>query len=425
LVLCAGAGFSSSAAAQTPKPPPVVINEEDLQRVAPAPCQAFPWLAPVGPKPDVKTAKTDSAGLPDMTGDILIRATGHFSREVPKDGQYAGMEVLTLSKDVEIEQLEPKSVLRGQTIKVIRGRRKETIGQESRVLDVEILEAQGGVEVVMPERKGRGDSLRYEVYFRPAGEEARGPGRVVKNEYVLLGDAEKGRKATLWQGEDVIQAMEFRTDGIQESFRVRGLPVAELKAPGDAGGARPKPAGAGAGSPLGSLPGLGLAGGGKIRLQADGEIFYEGPGGRVHITRKVVIQQDAADGTAAMIMTADEAWLSFLPPQPGGTEERTGVFSGSVKALECSGGLEIKTPAQTVLCDRGVLDLQRKTFLMQMTDAKDSVRVYMRESTEGGKVLVVPHFLKVAIESGEMEAGGPRHIESYTGQPPSNRTGRK
>ena len=100
------------------------------------------------------------------------------------------------------------------------------------------------------------------------------------------------------------------------------------------------------------------------------------------------------------------------------------MFAGSLKSLDCGGRVEIKTAAQTILCDRGVLDMFRKTFVMEMRNPKDDVRVYMNEGLAGGggpMLLLAPKSLTVNMTTGEFKAGGPQHMESFTGPIPSNR----
>jgi len=410
------------AAGQAPAKEPVTVKEEELARVRRVPSDTFQWRLP-GPqqKPEQKaapkTVKTDPDAAPDMTaGDVLMRAAGDLLRLVPNEGskldddiqaltryvKVLGKEILMLRKGVEIEQLQTQSVLRGEKIVVVRNLKN---GQ------TELLEATGKVELVTPERKGLGEHLVYLTEFSEDGQQ------VLRDEYTLEGDRAGGKKATLWQGGDVIEAMEFFSDRRRDTFRVRGGPVAVVTMP-----ATDKPPAGKPEAQPGILPGFGTMTSGKIKLRADGEMFYEGPGGHVRITRNVVIQQDAAGGGAAMIMSADEALLTLLLPPPGQPQEQASVFTGSLKTLECKGRVEIKTPTQTVLCDRGVLDMQRRAFLMEMKNPKDDVKVYTRESAAGGKVMLSPRSLKVFLDTNELQAGGPQRMEAFSGPVPTNRT---
>jgi len=315
------------------------------------------------------------------------------------------LEVLTLTQDVEIEQAQSQMVLRGQKITVVRDLKTGL---------TELLEATGKVELATPERKGKGERLVYRTQYSPEGQ-------VLRDEYTIRGNAATGTKATLWEGDDVIEAMDVFSNRRLDTFRVRGQPVANVKMPGASAtatqNAKPKPQTASGGL----LPNFGSMTSGKVRMSTDGEMFYEGSIGHVRITRNVVIQQDAPDGGVAMIMNSDEALLTLIPPTPGQADAQSGVFSGSLKTLDCLGRLEIKTPTQTVLCDRGVLDMQNKTFLMEMKNPKDEVQVYMREDQEGGKVLLVPRSLKYFLDTEELQAGGAQHMKHFAGTPPTNR----
>jgi hypothetical protein len=400
----------------------IVVKEEDLERRDLPQSDLFRWPKSVAKQP-VQGPKPDNDAVPDMmAGEVLIRSVGVFTRVAPqanyeqefkdspellaelralaKETVIVDKEILTLTKDVEIDQLQPQATLRGQKITVVR---------DLKTGRTELLQAIGSVELSTPERKGKGDRLVYRTEFTPQGQ-------ILKDEYTL-----KGNRATLWSGDDdVIEAAEFFSDRRLDTFRVRGAPVAIVKMPG-----APKPAAAAVTpepGPSGILGGFANMSSGKIRMRCDGEMFYEGPGGQVRITRNVVIQQDALGGGAAVIMTADDAALTLLPPPPGQAADQGSVFSGSLKTLECNGRVEIKMPGQVMLCDRGVLDMQRKTFLMDMKNSKADVLIFMREDANGGKKMVIPRSFKISLETGETQAGGPQRMERYTGEPPSNRT---
>ena len=161
-----------------------------------------------------------------------------------------------------------------------------------------------------------------------------------------------------------------------------------------------------------------MGGAGKIRMKADGEMFYEGATGRVHITRNVVLQQDGVPPDPGMMMSADEAWLTLGLPPPGQPSSNASVFSGSLKSLECLGRVEIRTGSQTVLCDRGLLDMQKKIFLMEMKSAKDNVLVFLKDKA---MKLIAPKNLTVNMETSEFHSAGALKMEGFVGTPPSNR----
>jgi len=389
LLLVALAARVHAGQAQTP----VKVTEAELQRIERAPSAKFPWKT-AAPAP-TKKAGGDEAVMDLNSSDIIIKALGDFSRE-----EKQGKEVLTLTQDVEIEQIPTQSVLRGQKIRVIRDVKS---GQ------TELLEASGGVEVVTAERRGRGELLTYETRFGPEGQ-------VTKDMYTIEGDPRKGTRAVLWQGEDVIEAERFVNDRRLDTFRVIGGPVAILTIPGTPEAAPPAEV-VGGQKGGGLLPTVSLSAGGKIRMKADGEMFYEGASGRVRITRNVVMQQDAPTGGPAMQLASDETTISLLLPPPGQPASAS-VFSGTLKALECNGRVEMKTATSTILCDRVTIDVQKKVLHMEMKNAKDEVRVYMRDKN---MVMIAPKRLTVNLDTRETEAAGPQRIESFTGTPPSNR----
>ena len=340
--------------------------------------------------------------MPDMSsGDIIVKSMGTFSRE-----EKAGQEIITLTKEVEIEQIEAKSVLRGETVYVIRDLKT---GELSR------LEAKGAVEMVTTERKGRGESMISEVKYGPNHE-------VLKDRYFIEGDRSRGIKAILWHGEDITEADKFEIDNRLDTFHLMGNPATVVKMPEEAPPAAvpgapavpaPKPAAPAGGG--GMMPDMSFSGG-KIRMQAEGEMFYEGASGRLKMSRNVMIQRGAN-----LIINADEAYLTMLLPPPGQEDPNGGVFAGTPIMLECKGRVELKTPTHTVLSDRTTLDFVKKLAIMEMKVPKDLVKVYMKETPTEGKVMSAAKRLVINTETGEFQAAGSSHMETYTGIPPSNR----
>jgi len=89
-----------------------------------------------------------------------------------------------------------------------------------------------------------------------------------------------------------------------------------------------------------------------------------------------------------------------------------------LKSMECLGRVEIRTATQAVLCDRAILDMQKKNFIMEMKGPKDDVRVYLMEKK---MALIAPKSLTVNMETSEFQSAGALRMESFTGTAPSNR----
>jgi lipopolysaccharide export system protein LptA len=342
----------------------------------------FPWEAAAAkPATPVKPGSGDSMdvhavpGRPDegmidvSAGDVEIGASGPFSRKVPsKDDKDAsadvGKEVLTLQKDVQILQPGTGSVLRGQKIKVVRG--VETG-------DMERLEALGQVEIVMGERKAKGESLTYETAFGPVVLTAAGPRKeVLRNVVTVEGDPHARKPATLWSGGDAIQAMKFVMDLRRDTFRALGGAFVEVRLPADA-------AQAPAAAPKNSLfPGLSLAGGNKVFLSCDGDLAYEGFSGRVNLRRNAKIRQEG------FLMVADEMAVQLEPPDAAAARAgpQSGVFAGALRALDCLGRVEILTPSQVVHCDQVRYDLRQQVLRLEMLKPADEVKVYFRDASQ-------------------------------------------
>jgi lipopolysaccharide export system protein LptA len=397
---------------------PVEIKEEDLQRAEFKYSDGFSWkknppatVQAATPKPkDTPSAGADAA-VPDMTsGELIIQAFGEFSREQKQVKNAAGVdedkEVLTLTKNVEIEQLQVKFGLRAQRLKIVRDVKS---GQ------TDLVEAQGNVEVTTPERSARGDALTYETRFGPHGE-------VLKDLYTIEGDHAKGTRATLYQGDtDKIQAEKFVSDRRLDTFRVLGNPVADLSMPtasAEKSGDTPKPAPSGGGM----LPSLNMGGGGKIHLECDGEIFYEGSLGRVRVTRNVVMKMDTPTGQTSMKLSADEVVLT-LSVQPGQSADNSSMFSGSLKSMDMSGRVEIKMPTNVLLFDKGHVDMIKNVLTMEMKEGKGDVRIFGKDAPgdDGGFVYLAPKSLTANMTSGEFSAGGPIRRELFSGEVPTNR----
>jgi len=383
-----------------PQPPPVV--EAELQRVIRVPAKILPWRInpPPSPPPPENgkdpTVPLDSGPLPDLSaGDLVIKAGGEFKREVTADVK----ETLTLNTDVEIESIASESVLRAQQVRVDRelktGRTME-------------LFATGGVQLVTPDRRARGETLKYEVKYYPQGQEQRAT-------YTIEGNRGRGVKATLWVGNDAIEAEKFISD--VDTFRAQGFPAAVFVLPAKPGDPVAAPVNENAG--VGLLPGLGFNAGSKVRIQADGELQFEIPLGRVRINRNVELFQEGAPGQPGIKISADEVVILLAPPEAG--EASTGVFTGTLKNLECTGRVEIKAHPRTILCDKCVIDMQRNRLSMEMKNPKEDVRIFIRESAAAGKVIFTPKSLVVNMNSGEIQAAGAQRMDAFIGVPPSNR----
>jgi len=370
----AGPLFAGQPAPPPPMDQPFPIQESELQRLPIKRMSMFPWeeaaAKPVTPVKPAEPSAPAGEGMVDVSaGDVEIGASGPFSRVVAKlpspGGKDEDKEVLTLQKDVQIFQPGTGSVLRGQKIKVVRG--VETG-------DMERLEAMGQVEIVMGERKVKGETLTYETRFGPAVQTAAGPRKeVLLNVVTVEGDPNTRKPATLWSGDDAIQAMKFVMDRRRDTFRALGGAFVEVRLPADAAQAPAAP-------PKNSLfPGLSLSSGNKVFLSCDGDLAYEGFSGRVNLRRNAKIQQEG------FLMLADEMVLQLEPAGaatgPQAAPQGGGVFSGTLRALDCQGRIEILTPSQVVHCDQVHYDLQQQILRLEMRKPADEVRVYFRDAS--------------------------------------------
>jgi hypothetical protein len=56
-----------------------------------------------------------------------------------------------------------------------------------------------------------------------------------------------------------------------------------------------------------------------------------------------------------------------------------------------------------------------------MKNPKEDVRIYIKETAGGGKVLIAPRRLTYNTENGVIEAAGPQRMETFTGAAPTIR----
>jgi hypothetical protein len=401
-------------------PPP---TDEDLQKMIRLPCRAFPWIAkpPVAPKAvepaKISEPKVDNGGMDLSSGDIIVKALGEFAFI---DGPQPGKQLLTLNKKVEIEQVATKSVMRAEKFRII-------IDQVSGNTD--LIEAAGDVQFVQPpDQKGRSEYLTKETKVGSHGEP-------LKDLTVLEGNRTTHTKATVWQGTNAIEAEKIINDGRMNTFRALGNPAAVVTPDQTNAAAGPAPTAAPAPGPLAApkpggtssvsmMPGIGLSSGGLVRMQCDGELFYEGASGRVNLTRNVLIQQgdpNDATGPAAINIASDEAHLVMDLGPMGQPDSEGKLFSGTPKQLVCIGRVEIKTSTHTILCDRGTFDLIRNSFVLEMKNPKDDVRIYVRESPTTGQVMLSQRSLSGNTASNDFKPAVSMRSDAWPAVLPTNR----
>jgi hypothetical protein len=376
---------AAQAPAPAPEEIPFPIQESELQRRDVERARTFPWAAaaPTTPQPGAARAATpqvDNAMIDVSGGDVEISATGPFSRvesvpirpgETPRKADPGRLkpgketkEILSLEGDVEIAQFGTGSVLRGRQVSVQRDLDSG---------DMDWLLASGNVEAVMKERSARGGKLEYETQFGPPvkitdqGGREREIGRpILVHRVSVEGDKAARQPATMWAGEDVIQAAKFVMDLRADTFRALEGPRVVVRVPGAAAGSEAKP---GAKNPM--FPGLSLKPGAKVALSCDGDLVYEGFSGRVLLSRSVAVRQED------LTLRADNLVLQLEHAEgPGGA----GVFAGTLRHLEGSGRIEIETATQLVLCDQLRYDLKDELLLLEMEKPDARVCIYFKDA---------------------------------------------
>jgi len=337
-----------------------------LQRLPVARWNEFPWANKAKPKPELAETKTpspeESASLIDVSeGDVIIGASGPFARlekeERGEKDKIVKKEIFSLKKDVEIRQLGTNSLLRGQDIELVR---------DAVSGNMEGLEARGTVEIVFGNRQAKGEYLNYETRFGPPFRTPVGIRQeIVRNIVVIEGDPKTRKPATLWSGDDAIQAQRFVLDMRRDTFRALGGALIEITMPAQPGAPKPQAAKKNA-----MFPGLSLTSGAKMFLSSDGDFLYEGFSCRITLKRNVQVKQEG------FLLVADDMTIN-LDLAPEG-QAQAGVFAGSLRALHCKGRIEIKTPSQVIHCDRLRYDLKGERLRLEMINPKSEVKTYFR-----------------------------------------------
>ncbi|MCZ7648585.1 MAG: hypothetical protein M5U26_25545 [Planctomycetota bacterium] len=401
LLACAAPCLSAGEASS-----PLDLTAGDLQRVPVPRSGIFPWKVPdpgQPAKPELTKPKTppQEAGLMDVSGgDVVMRACGPFSRvekvaEV-ENGKKRPKEQFILSNRVEIEQPSTGVVLRGDKIEVERD-----LGSG----DVELLQALGAVEIVLPGQWAKGESLSYESRFGEGG-------KLTRQLITVSGDLAKGKPATLGSGDNLLQAFKFVMDLRLDTYRALGGALAEVRLPskGDAPGAS-------AGG--GMVPQLSLASGGMITISCDGEMLFESYSGKLTLKRSVQIEQ------AALKMWTDELVLRVQSTEPNveGSPGPSTIFTGSLQSIECIGRVELLSGAHTVHCDRLLYDLEHARAILEMKEPKDDVKIYISSPATPGEcgMIKIKHLLKIDTKTSTFIDGSPKGMDIHKGAVPELR----
>ncbi|MEI6232270.1 MAG: hypothetical protein WCT04_04420 [Planctomycetota bacterium] len=470
------APVAKPATTGTSQPIPPVINDEDLRRVSVAPVTKFPWIGkpptnPPKPKPVPPPVDPNNPNAPPpadnpmaMSGDMVVKSLGPFTREERKSVptlEVADKEVMTLTQNVEIEVIETQSVLRGEHIVIVKDLKSG---------DTELIEAKGKVELVSPDRTGKGEMMRFEMQKSETGE-------ILKNGFTLIGDPTTGKKATLWLKKDpadptqvdVIEAIRFVRDERLDTFKATGAPNAIITSPDDSQnpadptapktgtpGVKPaapgtpgaKPASPKPGDPAtpkpkapakppasnapgstptaggassGGMGSLNMNGGGKVNMRCDAELSFDGATGKLKLTRNVIFIKEGLEPGEGAKIYADDALVTLDVPPPGAPPVPGNALGGEMKTLECFGRVEIKTGASTILCDTFKMDNTKQMAYFEMNNKSDTVLVYNQTTPLGGDVMIIPKTLNMNMDTREMEPGGPMKTRSFGGPPGSNR----
>lgn len=352
-----------------------------------------------------KTPKTPESPNPaghilDLgAGELAIEWYGEFARKLyappgPPDQAVREKEILSLDGDVSIKQEARGLLIQGKRLSV---ERDASSGR------LERMEGEGQVLVRLEDLQVKGEKLTAGLRYSPEG-------KLIEN--ILSVKAAPGQQAMLWQGGSAIAGPEFAIDALNNRFRAYRGVVARVALPAPPTPTKPEEAAGGAAL----MPGLSLAGGGKLNFQCDGDLLFDGTSGLLKISKNVHVYQDQ------MRIVADELYLRLDQPKPkeklapkdakaeGKKEENkddkkddkkdekkkaetTGMFSGTPRSIECLGRLEVVTDSQVVQCDHVYFDMIDDQAFLKMNDREHWVQIYIKETNGGTKLLWAKHRL--------------------------------
>lgn len=320
---------------------------------------------------------------------LTMTCFGPFTREVkqiivsPNEPPII-KNILTMERDVEIIHPAMGMEVRAQSVRTVL----------DKALQPELLDAKKDVKAKMQGMEIEGGHLTVDLAYKPDGTPS-------KREVHVQGEPGRGEPAYLWQEGTAITSGNVVLDGITNSlWAPEGAVV--CVAPAEDPNARP-PAPAPA---QGAMSGLNFSAGGRMKLQCEGELHYDGPSGVVKAVKNVFIKQEGmqvvTDTLFLSLETAppdDPAKKSATPsdpkkapaPKDAAAAGGSGMLSGGLKTLECQGHVEVVTDTQLIQCDHLFYNLPDGRAFLKTVAVEDYVRVYVNQSGNATSLLEVQH----------------------------------
>ena len=402
-------------------------------------------------------------------GDTYISWSGPLSRElrrIPVPHKHDILkEVLTLHKDVVIEQPDNGLKMYGELIR---------LHSDAVTKQPEYIYAQDNVDIYMGELQARG----YIVTIEMASDET---GKETKNLITILGNRKLGIKADVFRGGgNAVRSDKFIIDKLTDNFDAFGGAVAVVKSetPPPPPSDQPKPPEAAQGA-SGLVSSIKFDTGSDIFIQCDGPFSQNAQTHVVTAEGNVLIRQTglnllservritlddppppedpnapknpsdpkdpknakapaAADDKSKLNGTGSNGSAPRTPPaKPATPPVKPGApaapgqppaaasndfFSSGLKSLECFGMVELATDDKLIHCDKLKFDAKNESSFLEMDDVEDDVRVYIHGEDGADKVLCSRKNLLLNQATGTFTPGGQLLILPYKKTIPTPRS---
>ncbi|MCW8132558.1 MAG: hypothetical protein KIS92_19575 [Planctomycetota bacterium] len=350
---------------------------------------ALASLSPANPATPAPAPPKPPAG---EAGFLEVSCLGPFTREVreiitaPNEPPIV-KNILKMEKSVSISDPTMGLKVQAEDVKTVL---------DGKTLQPERLEAYRDVKATLEGKDCEGGALTIDLGYKPDGTPS-------KREVHVWGDAEKKTNAYLWMGETTaITSKTFVLDGITNSLWATNGAVACVAMPAEAG--------APAAAPAGGMPAMNLKPAGRMTLQCDGDLHFDGSTGILKMMKNVYVSQEGMRiATDSLFLSLDqtpepkkeEAKPDPKKPAPPADPKKPAekppaaqtAMGGSPKTFECLGHVELVTDSQVIHCDHLFYDIPNDRAFLKTTAPNDYVRIYLSQSAGTTNLLEVRHRL--------------------------------
>jgi hypothetical protein len=371
--------------------------------------------------------------LPFAGGLMLISCDGESSLEkqpvAPEPGKPPqSRQILTLHDAVKVDAPEAQTLVRADRLRAVLLTRNP--GGTNQTVVPESMEAYGNAEYVRGPLRVEGRRILVRLTRDDSG--------TGSESFVVVGDGPGLRRATIRSDAGAVRAERIEADNGAGTFRAFGGAVIVFDLP-----ASPANETENTGPPVG-LPTL--KGGDRIRIQCDGPVEYVAAERRLTFHQNVLVEINGeATRLWADVLTlrttappTDEAPAKDVKPAEKSasakaakksaahakeTKEKTDEFAaffggGEPEAVECFGRVEVLTSEQYLRCDRGRLDLKKRTARLGVNDAADAVELFVKQGGGTSLMRIRGEALFRFSDTGLEFLGGEKEIAPFPEEQP-------